>query len=108
MAYLNSTKGARAIHLTNGTYVLVEPGATADIDPARVRRVAPGIVRAKSTVPPVPADVAKKAKAKVGKAAAKPAKSELAAARADYKAKFGKQPGPRMTADAIREKIASA
>lgn len=107
MAYRNETKGARAIHLTNGTYVLVEPGATADIEAGRVKRLAPGLVLADSEVPPIPKDLAKKAKAAGGKAK-QPAHTELGTARAEYKAKFGKQPGPRWSVATIREKIAAA
>jgi hypothetical protein len=105
MSYRNTTKGARAIHLTNGGYVLVEAGATADIPEGKVRRLGPGLVLADSEIPPLPKDLAKKAKATGAKA---PAKSELATARGEYKARFGKQPGPRWSVAEIREKIAAA
>lgn len=109
MAYRNETKGARAIHLTNGTYVLVEPGATAEIDASRVKRLAPGLVKAKSNLPPVPADLEKKAKT-VGadKGAKKPAAGALTDLRREYKAKLGKNPSPAWDADTLKAKIAAA
>lgn len=59
--YRNATAGARAVHLTNGTYKLVEPGALITIEEGKVRRMAPGFVRAKkSDLPDVPADLAEK------------------------------------------------
>lgn len=45
--YYNTTKGARAVHFTNGTHKLVEPGATFSTDPSKVKRLAPGLVLAK-------------------------------------------------------------
>lgn len=53
--------------------------------------------------------VSKPAAAKPAKAPAaeKPA-SELGAARADYKAKFGKNPSPKWDVAAIREKLAAS
>lgn len=59
--YRNSTKGARAIHLTNGTYVLVEPGATHTVEDAKISRLAPGFVRAKKgDLPDPPAGLVEK------------------------------------------------
>lgn len=104
MAYHNPTKGARAIHLTNGTHVLVEPGATADIDEAKVRRLAPGLVKAKNKLPPVPKDLA----AKVEKPKKVSAADEIKALRAEYEAKLGKKPFNGWKAAALREKIAAA
>jgi len=55
VAYRNETKGARAIHLTNGGIQLVEPGAVAVVSPSRVRRLAPGLVQCKDPeLPDVP------------------------------------------------------
>ena len=58
MAYRNDTKGARAIHLTNGTHLLVEPGAVAVVSAGRVRRLAPGLIEVDDPeLPPVPDDL---------------------------------------------------
>ena len=61
MFYRNTTKGARAIHLTNGTHKLVEPGCTVQVEPGKVSRLAPGLVECddpSSEVPPVPDELA--------------------------------------------------
>lgn len=59
--YRNATAGARAVHLTNGTYKLVEPGALITVEDSKVRRMAPGFVRAKKgDLPEVPAELAEK------------------------------------------------
>lgn len=61
MAYRNETKGARAIHLLSGARILVEPGATADVDESKVKRLAPGLVKSKKGgLPKPPADLAAK------------------------------------------------
>lgn len=102
MAYRNTTKGARAIHFHNGTHVLVEPGATVEADPDKVARLAPGLVYAKGDLPPVPKDVAAKAKKGAGGA------DELQDLRAEYKAKTGKNAFNGWDAATLREKIGAA
>lgn len=73
MAYRNDTPGARAIHLTHGGYVLVEPGATLALDPAKVLRVGPGIVKVAD--PEGPGDAPASLKRLVRKAAPKTKRS---------------------------------
>ena len=105
MSYHNPSSGARAIHLTNGGYVLVEPGATVDIHPDKVRRLAPDLVKA-DTVPNPPKSLKAKA-AKVGKAKADKAPT-LTDLRKAYKAKLGKNPSPAWDAATLEAKIAAA
>lgn len=102
MAYRNDTKGARAIHLTNGAHVLLEPGAVHAINPAKVSRLAPGIVECDDPDEPgkVPASLAKR----VSKATA----DERPALRAEYKAVTGKKAFGGWDAATLREKIAAA
>lgn len=115
MAYRNDTNGARAIHLTTGSYVLVEAGATSDIDEGKVRRLAPGLVKVKNELPPVPKDLAKAA-AKMdhdgiggpGGSRKQPATVDIKALRAEYKAKIGKGPFNGWDAATLREKIDAA
>jgi hypothetical protein len=99
MAYRNDTQGARAIHLTNGTHVLLEPGAVLSINPAKVRRVAPGIVQGDDPdTPPIPKDLAKKVKKT----------DNVKALREEYKKKLGKNAFGGWDAATLREKIAAA
>lgn len=57
-SFRNDTKGARAIHLTGGGHVLVEPGDTLTLSDARVLRVAPGLVATTDPdLPPPPPDL---------------------------------------------------
>lgn len=59
--YRNSTKGARAVHFTNGTHKLVEPGALVTVEDGRVKRLAPGFVKAKKgDLPDPPAELVEK------------------------------------------------
>jgi hypothetical protein len=59
--YLNSTKGARAVHLTNGGHVLVDAGATLTIDESKIKSLAPGLVKSKKgDLPDPPADLVEK------------------------------------------------
>lgn len=104
--YKNTSAGARAIHLTTGSYVLVEAGRTIEVDSEKVRRLAPDIVEADGEVAEAPASLKKKA-AKVGKAPKAPA-NPLTALRREYKAKLGKNPSPGWDAATLREKIGAA
>lgn len=111
--YLNETKGARAIHLRTGNHILMEAGASVEVEGYRVTRLAPGIVctKADPKLAKAPAKAVKAVsggkKAKASKAKA-PANPDLTKARAEYKAKFGKQGSPRWDAATLREKIAAA
>lgn len=100
MAYHNPTQGARAIHFHTGNYQLVEAGATVEVDPARVKRLAPGLVVAENKLPKVPKKLAEKAKGDGG--------DDLKALRAEYKAKLGKNPFNGWSAAELQEKIAAA
>lgn len=95
MAYVNTTQGARAIHLIAGGYVLVEPGATVDIGESRIKRLGPGLVKARNELPKVPADLA----AAVTKAPG------LKVLRAEYQAKMGKRAFPGWDADQIKRRM---
>lgn len=114
--YRNASKGARPIHLTNGSYLLVEAGATVDVAEGKVRRLGPDIVLAENDVPPVPADVAKKAKAaldhddngKPGGSKKQPATGDIKALRAEYEKKLGKKPFNGWDIATLREKIGAA
>lgn len=113
--YRNTTQGARAIHLTNGGYVLVEAGATAEVADGAVRRLGPGIMKDKGDVPDVPADLAAKVKqpdpldhdddGKKGGSKPQPATGDLKALRAEYKKATGKNPFNGWNAATLREKI---
>lgn len=41
--YLNTTKGARLIHLRRGDFKLIEAGETATVDARDIRRIGPGL-----------------------------------------------------------------
>jgi hypothetical protein len=91
-AYRNDTKGARAIHLHTGNHVLVEAGATVEVESYRVKRLAPGIVVAKSdklSKPPAKAVAAVAGKAKAPAKKRTPRKSR---AKAPAKAKAAAKP----------------
>jgi hypothetical protein len=112
--YRNTTQGARAIHLTNGTTKLVEPGATASVAEDKVARLAPGLVECddpSSEVPELPEDLAERfdhdGDKKPG-GSKKQSGDDLPALRAEYKAKLGKAPFNGWDAATLREKIAAA
>jgi hypothetical protein len=109
-AYRNTTKGARAIHLTNGGHVLVEPGATAEVKDSSIKRIAPGIVKDEGdAVSEPPAELVEKVKAKSAEAdAAADENAELTALREEYRAKVGKQAFNGWDAAKLREKIGAA
>lgn len=78
--YRNDAKGARTISLIGGGHVLVDAGATVQIDSFRVKRIAPGLVVAKSDkLPKAPAKAVKAVAGKAKKPAARKPRAKAAA-----------------------------
>lgn len=99
--FRNDARGARTIRKTDGTYLLVEAGATASVERRLIKSIAPGLVNIEDPdeLPEVPSDLA----AKVSESG-----DDLKALRAEYHAKIGKRPGPSWDAAEIKRRMAEA
>jgi len=113
MRITNNSQATQGVHTDKGP-VYIKAGQTLDVDLTesglKFARRLPflAIAGAPKEAPAAaaPGDGQQQAPAKPN-AAKKPADPELVAARADYKAKFGKGAGPRWTVAQIREKLAA-